>query len=521
MKPCILIFGVLIFFWPLSLTAQEQPSPTLDAKISVQIDNGKLIDLFNEITAQTGFYFSYDPQLVNSDKPLSLTVQNRTVKEILNEVFGNRFQFKQLKNQLIITNASATGSNMTSLYETNNRLKIYGTVVDAENHERIPYASVSIVDETLGTITNIDGVFSLKIPPGYMNDTIIVSCMGYAQNYFLLDTLQHNKLELVLHPIRIRLREVQVVAANPLIILDSMIYNIRDNYSTETMLMNSFYREVLTQDRKYVNVSEAVMDILKAPYTSHFREDQIRYLKGRKSKDVQPFQFVDFKMQGGPYYITKLDVIKTMDSFIDPDYRNYYHYELKRTIDYKGRPTFIVSFQPEGNFDYLTYEGDLYIDRKTFALAHAEFSLSRSGKKSARRSLIRKKPKDFNVRPIDLDYQVTYKIYDRKWYLNSAQASVKFRVKSKREKINSVFHSISDLLVTDYRETNLKRFKHHQSFDSSDIFSDIITDYDEDFWGNYNVIEPSKSLREALQKGSKDTSMKYSNAQPNNLISQN
>ncbi|HKJ42180.1 MAG TPA: carboxypeptidase-like regulatory domain-containing protein, partial [Sunxiuqinia sp.] len=475
----------------------------------------------NAITTQTGFYFSYDPQLVNSDQPLSITVQDQSVEALLKDVFKNKFQFKRLKNQLIITrNPSAAGPLITSPSDTENLRSIEGTIIDGANQERIPYASVSILGETLGTITNSDGLFALKIPQEFLSDTVVVSCMGYARSQFLLDTLQHNQLQLKLHPIEIRLKEVQVVAADPLVILDSMIFKIRKNYSTETMLMSAFYREVLTQDKEYVNVAEAAMDILKTPYTSHFREDQIRYLKGRKSKDVQPFQFVDFKMQGGPYYITKLDVIKTMDSFIDPDYRNYYHYELKRTIDYMGRPTLIVSFQPEGKFDYLTYEGELYIDQKTYALVHAEFSLSRSGKKSARRSLIRKKPKDFNVRPIDLNYQVSYKKYEGKWYLNSAQASVRFRVKSKRDKINSIFHSTSDLLITDYRETNLRRFKHHQSFDSSDIFSDIITNYDEDFWKDYNVIEPSKSLRDALQKKPQDKSLNQTNTKSNRLTTQ-
>jgi len=325
--------------------------------------------------------------------------------------------------------------------------------------------------------------------------------MGYKRAYLLPDTLQHNKLNIFLDPVEIQLKEVLVSAANPMQVMDKLVENIYENYPTNTQLMTSFYREVLKQDKEYINVSEAVMDILKAPYSNPFRQDQIRYLKGRKSPDVQSsFQLVDFKMQGGPYYITKLDVIKTMDSFIDKEFREYYSYRVENVIDYVNRPTYVVHFEPDGKFDYLTYEGELYIDRETFALVHAEFSLSRSGKKSARRSLIKKKPRGFNVRPIDLDYTVTYKRHHDKWYLNSAQTSVKFHVKSRQDKINSVFHSVSDLLITNYRETNLRRFKRDESFDSSLIFSEIITSYDEDFWGNYNVIKPSEDLRNALKK---------------------
>ena len=53
------------------------------------------------------------------------------------------------------------------------------------------------------------------------------------------------------------------------------------------------------------------------------------------------------------------------------------------------------------------------------------------------------------MRPIDVDYKVSYRRANNKWHLSYAQASINFRVKSKKEKINSVFHSVSDLLITD------------------------------------------------------------------------
>lgn len=495
--------------FPLFTSGQEDQAPELDVKISIRIDQGKLIDLLNEISSQTGIYFSYDPKLVNTDEPISITVQNQSVQSILDMVFDGTFKFNLLKNQLIITK-KASPPKPKDVSETQAEpgpLKISGSLIDRSSDEHIAYASISIVGQAFGTISNVDGEFALKIPPEYKSDTLIISCMGYAQKIILLDTLQQTELQITLDPVDIQLREIQVTAIDPLHVMDSMILYIDKNYPTNTHLMTSFYREVLKQDKEYINVSEAIMDILKAPYTNHLRDDQIRYLKGRKNKeDVKPIQAVDFKMQGGPYYITKLDVVKTMDSFVDKEYRDFYKYELDQVIQYLERPTYVVEFEPDGKFDYLTYEGKLYIDKETFALVHAEFSLSRNGKKSARKSLIRKKPKGFNVRPIDLDYLVTYKRYNKKWVLNSAQASVKFHVRSRHDKINAVFHSISDLLITNYQETNLRRFKRNENFNPSNIFSDLITDYDESFWGEYNVIKPSEDLRNALKKKHKEES---------------
>lgn len=93
-------------------------------------------------------------------------------------------------------------------------------------------------------------------------------------------------------------------------------------------------------------------------------------------------------------------------------------------------------------------------------------------------SYIRKKPKGFNVRPLDLDYRVTYRNNNDRWSLSAAQTSVRFRVRSRNDKINSVFHSISDLLVTNMEKTGLRRFEKDETFLPTDIFTEMIIDYD-------------------------------------------
>ncbi|WP_299578597.1 carboxypeptidase-like regulatory domain-containing protein [uncultured Sunxiuqinia sp.] len=520
MKPKKLITNLLLLFLPFSIYAQEQQVIDLQAKVSVQVEHAPLLDLLNQISSQTGIYFSYDPMLVNTHKLISIHLQNQPLEAVLKAVFNEKYHFNLLKNQLIITSRKASATSQISTQPPSIRYNLSGSLQDSQSRELIPYGSISVLGHPFGTISNVDGEFNLKIPPEYESDTLVISCMGYARRYLLLDTLQHNPLNILLDPVEIKLREVKVTAVDALQIMDKLDENIAQNYPTNNQLMTSFYREVLKQDNDYINVSEAIMDILKIDYTNRFREDQIRFLKGRKSPEVEPsFHLVDFKMQGGPYYINKLDVIKTMDSFIDKEFRNYYSYAVEQVISYENRPTYVVLFKPNAKIDNLTYKGKLYVDQETFALVHAEFSLSRDGKKSARRSLIKKKPHGFRVRPIDLDYSVSYKQHHNKWYFSTAQASVKFHVKSRHDKINSVFHSVSDLLVTDHRATNLRRFKRQENFNSSDIFSEIISDYDENFWGNYNVIKPSEDLRKALKKAPQTGSVPQPHPQP--LTTQN
>ena len=264
--------------------------------------------------------------------------------------------------------------------------------------------------------------------------------------------------------------------------------------------MTGFYREVLKQDDKYIDVAEAVMEIMKAPYENSTFQDRVKVVKGRKSHNVEAFQFVDFKIQGGPYYITQLDVVNTLESFLNPELRDSHKYLLDEIIELDDRKTYVIQFKPKEKVSFLSYQGKLFVDMSTLALVRAEFSLTRSGLKVANQSLIRKKPKDFYVRPLNADYFVSYRRANNQWHLSSAQAAIDFKVKSKTERINSIFSSVSDLLITDFKPSDGSHFKRDEVFGSKDIFTETISSYDDGFWGDYNTIKPSEELREALQE---------------------
>jgi len=496
----------MLWSFSFPLAAQYEKDFNLKKKISLHMKDQSRGNVLDEISGQAGISFSYDPSILNTDQLISAEYDSIATGQLLEVILGEEFQIRMLVDQCIITLKRARDQQLANLpvSVSSDVLRISGIITNAESGDVIPYASVSVMNEPLGTISNKDGVYELKIPENYRKSTIVFSCMGFIQMSLDPDTIKGETADIQMQPFNVRIGEVIVSAVNPITVLDNFEDHISENYPDEIRLMTSFYREVLLQDKTYVNVSEAVIQILKSAYDQTSREDRIRFLKGRKSPDVQPFKWVDFKMQGGPFYMTKLDVVRTMDTFLDKEYRRFYKYELDYLIDYFERPTYVILFEPNGKIDFPCYEGRLFIDRETYALVHAEFSLSKDGMKYARKSLIRKKPKGFNVRPLDLDYRVTYRSNAGRWSLSTAQTSVRFRVRSRNDKINSVFHSVSDLLVTNHERTALKRFDKDETFLPTDIFTEMIIDYDKEFWGDFNIIQPDDDLRKAL----KDTNTK-------------
>lgn len=502
MKPT---YGILLIVFLLlcrNACGQKENSSVMDKKISIEVKNESIASILEKITTQAQVFFSYDAALVEADRKINLSVTDKTIKEILDLLFDLTFEYKVLEEQVIITRPEAQPVKKKEIDSDNVRPKIIsfkGRVIDREEKDVLPYTSISILQSNIGTISNNDGDFELKIPEEMKQDTVIFSCLGYRQYRQPINEITNELFTIYLQPTSVQLKEIKITVINPQEIINKILNKISLNYSREPEIMTSFYREVLKQDNKYIDVAEAILEIRKSSYDNSFTQDKVKFIKGRKSLNVMPFKYVDFKIQGGPYYITKLDVVKTLDSFLDPEFRDFYKYSIEEIVEFNDRETYVIRFKPKEKVDYPCYQGKLYVDMSSFALVHAEFSLSRSGLKFAHESLIKKKPKDFYVRPVDVNYTVSYRRSEGKWHLSNAMASINFRVKSKKDKINSVFRSVSELLITDFKPDDGTHFKKAELFSPKDIFTKIITTYDENFWGDYNIIKPSEDLQNALR----------------------
>ena len=65
--------------------------------------------------------------------------------------------------------------------QNENKIILKGSVYSVSDDEPVSYASVRISSTTIGTITAEDGKFELPFAPQYLNDTLIVSSVGYKQ----------------------------------------------------------------------------------------------------------------------------------------------------------------------------------------------------------------------------------------------------------------------------------------------------------------------------------------------------
>ena len=375
-----------------------------------------------------------------------------------------------------------------------------GQVVNSQNQDPLAGAYLSVQNTNISTVTNNDGEFSLKISENLQDVNVQVSYLGFQSKTLPLSFFQQDEVVIELQESPEELEEVAVFTyTDPVALVRNMLETRGTNYFLDRTTMTAFYREAIKRGRKNVSLSEAVVKIHKQPYNSN-ADDDISLVKARKTADYDRLDTVALKLRGGPYNPLSLDIMKNpTDMFSKQDLSNFeFSFESPTKMD--DQYLYVVNFE-ELDKSLPWYYGKLFIDANTFSLAKASFNLNVDNRSAATDIFVRKKPGGTKVYPVEVQYDITYREKDGRWYYGYGHTQMEFVVNWKRRLFNSRYKVNSELAVTNW-EINPQKVKKDDTFlRRSVIMNDDISGFaDLSFWGENNIIEPDKSIETAIDK---------------------
>ena len=376
-----------------------------------------------------------------------------------------------------------------------------GLVIDSKTKKPLEFASVIVNSSNISTISNLDGVFLLKVPATDLDKSVTISYLGYNNHTIKLKNFSSGKMEIKMEESFVSLPNVSLVSGDPKEILKKVLKNRDINYPNKPLIMNGFYRESIKKRRKYASLSEAVIEIYKQPH-SRVSKDQIKLFKSRKSTDYRKIDTLVIKLQGGPYNNINMDMIKNKDLFFNEDLFDFYNFTFDKTISINNRPVYVISFIQKNSIVEPLFKGKLYIDVNSYALTKAIFSLNLENLKKASKYFVKKKPAKAEVIPIHTKYIVDYRNNKGKWYYNYGRIELSFKIKWDKKVFNSIYHLTIEMAITDWKiNTDRKSLKNKERLRHNVIINDSASGFsDPKFWGDYNVIEPDKSIENAIRK---------------------
>ena len=388
-------------------------------------------------------------------------------------------------------------------FSQNTFVTVNGLLKDAKTGEKIIYATITVPNTGIGTVSNSDGEFTLKVNTSLNAEYFEVSHVSYATAKFKISEAVGKDKTFYLDIQPIQLKEMSVMPGDARGIVEMAISNIRKNYSEVPNMMTGFYRESIKQRRDYLSISEAVVDIYKAPYSDK-QDDQVKIYKGRKGSNVKKADTLMVQLQGGPNVSMLLDIVKNTDLSIALDNLDNYQFEFGSVVNIDNKLNWVISFSPAAVKEDPLYFGKLYIAQDNMAITRAEFSLDLQDENKAAQTFIQKKPFGLQFKPTSTSYMVTYKEQNGKYYLSYVRVDLKFRCDWKRRLFKNHYTVMSEVAITDRRADNIVKFAKQDVFKSNMVFAEKVQDLsDIDFWGENNIIEPDNSIENAIKKLSK------------------
>jgi hypothetical protein len=485
----LVLSWVIVLLLPAQYTNGQQAACVPPINVKLNVHKLKLGDVFDSISKQTGFYFSFNPQVVHPDKLISVSVDDVLPNVLKQLLMPDSLNYKLVNKHILIFKTKA------NVFQRNDIKVIKGKVIDNDNNQPLAFANVALQGSTMGTVCNEQGEYLLKLPDSLCYRKLNISFIGYEPAIVKVDTA----MALVkLHSMPNLIPEVVVEAVDAKLIVYSAFEKVAQNYEKQSIGMTGFYREISKRNQAYVCVGEAVVNIQRAAGFNQYRGDRIFLLKGRKSPYVRPQDTVYYKFQGGITGCLMLDVIKNQPSFALPEFEQCYTYKLEGITSNNGRNMYQISFDQRDQIASAYYKGTIYIDINTLAVCAVDFCISSKGLKYAD-YLVRRSPLKFSVQPQKVEYHVDYRQVNQKWYLNYARCETGFFIRKRNHLFRNLFSTTAEMVIT-----SMDTLRHAPIMEGivvrpSTILDEYSEPYDVDFWGEQNIIKPEEPIEKVLK----------------------
>lgn len=172
-----ILLPLALFF--LSVWKVSAQGKLLEKHISIKFSQKPLKQALTEIGRKGDFYFSYNTNIIKGDSLVNLEEGDRTIKQILDKLLGNNYEFVESGRYIIILQKAASPS--VKLYT------ISGYVLDGSTNERISNASVYESNQLVSTLTDTSGFFRLRLKDKHAHATLVVSKQLYRDTLFLAE----------------------------------------------------------------------------------------------------------------------------------------------------------------------------------------------------------------------------------------------------------------------------------------------------------------------------------------------
>ncbi|MDR1682238.1 MAG: SusC/RagA family TonB-linked outer membrane protein, partial [Candidatus Symbiothrix sp.] len=167
-------FACLLFF------AVAAVQTAAFAQVTVSADNLSIKQVIRQIEKSGGYSFFYSDDALDLGRKITIDIQNESIESALKKIFnGTNILYAIGKDkQIMLTSAKSVSQSQ----------KNYSGIVVDTNGEPVIGASIIIKGSRNGTVSDVDGRFSIEAP---VNSTLLISYIGYVSKEMRLGEIEN------------------------------------------------------------------------------------------------------------------------------------------------------------------------------------------------------------------------------------------------------------------------------------------------------------------------------------------
>lgn len=371
---------------------------------------------------------------------------------------------------------------------------ISGSLVKAHSQQPLAYATIRVVGQPYGAVSNVQGAFELRIPVEELDASsiLLISAIGYANVRILLSEWNFDRPHSIqLTEKSLQLSEVFIYGSNlnAAEMVRAAFDRIPENYPTEPFLLNTFYRHYCKEGDEYGRLIEAAIDLYEPkgyqrPAKRSRANMQVRLRQLRRTYD-----FTNFSARAhapiAVYMTLDQDFARYKNVLSEHLGEGKFVYQYSDTTFFDEQVVYVI--KGKGKVSGVRYDTDLYISAANLAIVKIR-ERSTLYAQNAERKLVRTS-----------DNLITYQAFEGRYYpnhlMNEGVVTTTFL-----DSLGQVMHEEDHLHHVEIM-TNQIHAERPASFKGKepDQIAMLQMEYDPAFWANYNVLKATP-----LERGIED-----------------
>lgn len=194
----IISYLTIVFILVVNVYQIDAQSPILNKKISINVQEKNLDEVLDVISKKGKFYFSYNSEIIDKSKVISLNESDLSIGQLIDKLFDGKIEAIASGKYIILKPKSKEEKKKDEpkeeikTPEEKTKYTITGYIVNSRTGERLSNASIYQIGQTNSVLTNLDGYYTLTVSTKNDNLGLAFSRKDFQDTVIVIQPANHS-----------------------------------------------------------------------------------------------------------------------------------------------------------------------------------------------------------------------------------------------------------------------------------------------------------------------------------------